>query len=169
MEMTNEKIAKKMVPALVKKMFPDLKNVTGLIAILASNILKYGYYSKKIVTDERIQAFKEFLPYAEKFFNNLNDTVKMSIELNDKHYSRIIDCILQHETVSFEEKIKAYVVLEELRIIKQKTHMYTLAAAVVSTLLGGGAISATYKVNTNESYNSRKAKEAKYKYKYKHK
>lgn len=163
-EMALSVIAKKVAPALVKKMLPNLKEVSALAAILSSNILEYGYQSKKIIADSRLEAFKEFLPVADKFFDNLNDTVQISIELKDKHYTRIIDFVLDNETVSFNQKIDAYIRIEKLRKKKQMETIKIVLSATVLTLLGEAAIRESGKVNTDKSYNKRKAKEAKYKY-----
>lgn len=99
-------LAEKIVPILIGKMLPDLKDVTGLADVLCSNILNYGYQNKKIITDARLQAFSGFMSISENFFENLNDTIKMSMQLDDQHYGKIIDFIVQNETVPFDRKIE---------------------------------------------------------------
>ncbi len=47
-EMAVATVAEKVLPVLAAKMLPDLKDVTGLVDVLSSNILNYGYQSKKL-------------------------------------------------------------------------------------------------------------------------
>ncbi len=168
-EMAVATVAEKVLPVLAAKMLPDLKDVTGLVDVLSSNILNYGYQSKKIITDERLHVFDGFMPVAEDFFKNLNDAVKMSIALDDTRYSKVIDFVLQNETVPFEKKIEIYKSLDEQKH-NQKMDWLKFVGGTVGTvaltLLGTMAINTFKEVNTNKSYNKRKFKEAKYKYKY---
>ncbi len=103
---------------------------------------------------------------SENFFENLNDTIKMSMQLDDQHCNKIIDFIIQNETVPFDRKIELYKQLDEqkhehkMNYIKSFTKVLrTIALA----LLGGKAINTYNDVNTDKSYNKRKAKETKYK------
>lgn len=162
-------IAEKILPVLIKKMLPNLKDVANLVNIILSNIYSYGYQSKKIITDQRLQVFSEFMPIAENFFENLNDAINMSMQLNDQRYNKIIDFIIKNETVPFKTKIESYIKLDEQKH-KQKINYLKWAAGIISTtILGIVSISTAGQVNTNKSYNKRKSKEAKYKYKQKRK
>lgn len=76
MASTEVAIAEKVLPKLIGKMLPDFKDVTELTNVIISNICSYGYQSKKIITDARLQVFSGFMPIAENFFANLNDTIK---------------------------------------------------------------------------------------------
>ncbi len=46
--MAGTELAEKVVPILIGKMLPDLKDVTGLADVICSNILDYGYQNKKL-------------------------------------------------------------------------------------------------------------------------
>ncbi|MDE6666052.1 MAG: hypothetical protein K2K14_07720, partial [Ruminococcus sp.] len=112
-EMAVATVAEKVLPVLVSKMLPDFKDVGGLVSVLSSNIMEYGYQSKKIISDERLHVFDGFMPVAEDFFKNLNDTVNMSIQLDEKRYSKVVDFVIENETVPFERKIEIYKSLDE--------------------------------------------------------
>lgn len=169
-EMAVATVAEKVLPVLVAKMLPDFKDVGGLVSVLSSNIMEYGYQSKKIISDERLHVFNGFMPVAEDFFKNLNDTVNMSIQLDEKRYSKVVDFVLANETVPFDRKIEIYQSLAEQKhnhkmdIIKTVGKIAVgFAGEAVLAVLGIKTINTTKEINTNKSYNKRKIKEAKYK------
>ncbi|MDE6678843.1 MAG: hypothetical protein K2K02_07360, partial [Ruminococcus sp.] len=164
-EMAAATVAEKVLPVLATKMLPDFKDISGLVGVLSSNIMEYGYQNKKIISDERLHIFDGFMPIAEDFFRNLNDAVNMSIQLDDQRYSRVIDCVLENETVSLERKIEIYTALDEQKHNQKMDWIknigrFVIASAVI--VLGGKAIQTGKELNTNKSYNKRKITEAKY-------
>lgn len=169
MKDTETAIAEKVLPKLIGKMLPDFKDVTELTNVIISNICSYGYQSKKIITDARLQVFSGFMPIAENFFANLNDTISMSIQLDDQRYDKIIDFIIQNENASFERKIELYQQLDE-RKHRHKMNYVKGAVGIIGTvataILVNKSIDTVKTLNTNKSYNKRKSKEAKYKYRW---
>lgn len=116
MKMTNEKVAKKLVPKVVKHLLPETvskERINGLIEVLSENVLKYGYQSKKMIMEANLVAFSEFTDIAEIFFRTLNETVQMSMQLENRHYDKIIDCIITNGDAPLERKVELFLKIKE--------------------------------------------------------
>lgn len=115
MKTMEKKIVKEAVPVLLQEMMPNLSenDITKLAAVIISNICKYGYQSKKIIADAKLSAFKEFLPIAEKFLDNLHATVQIAEEHNEKRYDKIIDFVIDNSDLTAKEKVRLYINVEK--------------------------------------------------------
>lgn len=153
MKMTDEKVAKKLVPKVVKHLLPETvskERINGLIEVLSENVLKYGYQSKKMITEANLVAFSEFTDIAEIFFRTLNETVQMSMQLESRHYDKIIDCIISYEDAPLSEKVDCFLKIED---DKRKKRKDVFSACLAFLTVVGGAYTANTAIKENGKTN----------------
>lgn len=123
MNLTNKRIAKRIVPKVVKRLLPETvsrKERKNLSTALSENVLKYGCEDERIIKEENVLAFSWFSDIANKFFKVLNDSVQIIIRLKEHCCSRIIDFVISSEKNSIDEKICDFLEIE-IQNLKNRT------------------------------------------------
>lgn len=112
MELTNQKIAKRIVPKIVKCFFREtlsLKERKNLSLVLSENVLRYGYEDRKVITEVDNT---EFSGIAEEFFRVLKESVYIANEVDGRNYYRIIDFAAFSKGGSLRQKVFDYLDME---------------------------------------------------------
>lgn len=117
MKLTDKKIAKKIVPKIVKQFFGETfskKERKNLSSILSENVLRYGYEDRRVITEVDNTGFSGI---AEEFFRVLQESVYIANEVDSSNYRSIIDFAASSKGGSLQKKVLDYLDMER-EIIK---------------------------------------------------
>ncbi|MCM1314043.1 MAG: hypothetical protein NC205_05925 [Prevotella sp.] len=160
MKITDKKVAKKLVPKVVKYLVPanmPKEGVEKLINVIGANIIKYGYQKQELITKATIAVCQEFGDISVKFFQILNETVQLSMQLKNHRYDRIAEFIMLNEDVPLSKRVELFLLFEEkerkaeLGLFKVRCELAAQTATQILGVLFIGLFTVTTVKETEET------------------
>lgn len=102
-----QKKAKAVTPVVLEYLGGEVgKNLANMAGPICKALTTYSCRNQLAITKMVCETCPAFAQIADKFFNVLNQTLKISAEIDTKNYEVILDAIFKDETATIQEKTR---------------------------------------------------------------
>lgn len=132
-----QKKAKAMTPVILECLGGELgKNLANMAGPICKALTTYSCRNQLAITKMVCETCPAFAQIANKFFDVLNQTLKISAEIDTKNYEVILDAIFKDETATIQEKTRlAKETIETIKTQKRE-NARTIIEATGTVVLG---------------------------------